>query len=89
MNFILILARVGVIRNWAKWSEISIKITRYCIFIDVIVKNIIIKSFRSWSMMDRDIYIWEETIGADTIKKLGSKIMRILVYEINGVIPRQ
>ena len=31
----------------------------------------------------RDIYIWEETIGADKIKKLGSRIMRIVVYEIN------
>ena len=32
--------------------------------------------------MSRDIYIWEETIGADTIKKLGSRIMRIIIYEI-------
>ena len=83
MGFILILARVGEVRNWAKWREISNQITRYCIFIDVIVKNIINKCFRSWSMPSRDIYIWEETIGADIIKKLGSRIMRIVVCEIN------
>ena len=47
--------------------------TRYCIFIDVIVKNIINKCFRSRSMANRDIYIWEETIGSDTIKNPGSR----------------
>ena len=60
------------------WDIIS-HITRYCIFI---VKNIINKCFRSCIMMSRDIYIWEEIIGVDTIKKLGSRIMRIVIYEI-------
>ena len=63
--------------------DISSQIARYCIFIDVIVKNIINKCFRSWSMASRDICIWEESIGADTIKKLGSRIMKIVAYEIN------
>lgn len=33
--------------------------------------------------MSGDIFIWEETIGADAIKKLGSRIMRTEVYEID------
>ena len=62
--------------------ETSSQITRFCIFIDVIVKNIINRCFRSWSMTSRDIYMWEETIEADTIKKLVIRIIRIVVYEI-------
>ena len=41
---------------------ISGQTTRYCAFIDVDVKNIIDKCFKSWSMTSRDIYMWEETI---------------------------
>lgn len=40
------------------------------------------KCFRYWNMTSTDIYTWEETIGADIIKKLGRRIMRIIGSEI-------
>ena len=70
LGFILILARVRKIRNWAKWSNISYQQLNYQIL------------HFHWCYCET-VLLWEETNGKDTFKKLGSRIMTIVVYEIN------
>ena len=60
----------------------------YYVSIGVIVKNIINKCFKFWIMTSGDICIWEETIGADTLKQMRSRIIKIVISKVDVEISR-